>query len=51
MSPFIGMFICPFALLSHRVTKTTENNTKYEAPTSLGQIDFSAEYPDLAGQT
>lgn len=45
------MFICPFALFSHRVTKTVENNTKYEALTSLGQMDFSAEYPNLAGQT
>lgn len=44
------MFIYPFALLSQHVTKTTENNTKYEVSTSMGQTGFNAEYPNLAGQ-
>jgi len=48
--PFIGMFIYPFALLSLHVTKTTENNAKYEVSTSIGQMDFNAEYPNMVGQ-
>lgn len=44
------MFIYPFALFSQHVTKTRENNTKYEVPTSMGQIGFHAKYANLARQ-
>lgn len=42
--------VYPFALLFQHVTKITENNTKYEVSTSMGQIDFHVEYPNLANQ-
>lgn len=48
LSPFIGMFVYPFALLSQCVNKTTENNTKYEILASMDQTDFNEEYPDFS---